>query len=571
MLLTAAARSLVFALAAWSDDSVPIAAALPPDAPLVAQWNDAAGALDAWLASPAWATIERSPAYAERMKKKDMRDLQGGIKIVAGLLKASPRDAFSHALGREVAAAAVPRSGTDQPALIVATRAPSPELAETLAQAVETLAAFTPGDADAQEDDDGDGVRSTNGREFHAVVGDALLVANERALLVEAIARLRAAQDGPRGAAGLRVRADVGALRAAGLWKPAPKTYDNAVGALLAHGIGTALEHASTVELDMTHGPRSVHARLRATPLHMDASSAWFFPHRAPAVTPTLPSDTIASLTLTRDYPRFYALRNELLDAELDGNIVEFDSIMGILFGGRSFGDEVLPAFGDDAMLVVGPQDYSDLGAPPQVQFPGFTLVLPRSEDGKELLKARDLLTAFQTTLGVVNADRGQKGLESLLQNTERVDGIDVVSARFMLDEDEVGTPDVRFNAEPALAVTATHVYVSSARSHLLALLAAQRPTPTAAHGATAASGAAVAPHSRVQIEFPALVAVLQANEESLVANRMVEHAEDAQTARAAVLLFIEFLRGLDSVDVELEPAQDALEFTVDLRTLGAL
>lgn len=563
LMLAALVRPAVFALASVAGQTVPIAAALPQDAPLRAEWNDAASALDAWLASPTWSTIERSPAYAERMKRKDMRDLKGGIAIVAGLLKAPAQDAFAQALGREIAAAAVPRAGMDEPAVILATRAASPELAETLAQAIETLAAFTPGDAAAQEDDDGDGVRSTNGREFHAVVGDAVLVANDRALLVDSIARLRAAQSGAPREPGLRVHADVAALRAAGLWEPAPKSYDNAVGALLGHGIGNALEHADALDLELAHGPRRLRLHVRATPFSVDDAAAWFFPSRAQSVPLTLPQDTIANLELTRDYPRFYSARNELLDADLKGSIVEFDSIMGILFGGRSFGDEVLPAFGDTATLIVGPQDYSDLGTPPRVQYPGFTLVLQRSEDGKDLLKARDLLTAFQTTLGVVNADRGQKGLESMLQNSERVDGIDVVSARFMQDEDETGAPDVRFNAEPALAVTPTHVFVSSARSHLLALLGAQR--------AAAGEQPITEPHSHLRVEFPALVTLLQANEEALVANRMVEHAEDADTARAAIQLFLELLRGLDDVDVALEPAQNGLSLTAELRTLGAL
>lgn len=558
-----AVSSVVVALSTLSTESAPLSAALPPDAPLTAAWTDAAGMLDAFLESASWATIERSPAYAERMKRKDMRDLQGAIKIVAGLLKASPRDAFAQALGREVAVAALPREGKDEPALILATRAPSAELAETLAQAVETLAAFTPGDVDAQEDDDGDGIRSANGREFHAVVGDALLVANDRALLVGAIERMRSAGAPGAAPAGLSVRADVGALRTAGLWKPSPTSYDNAVGALLAHGIGKTLDGAASLALDVTHTHRAVQLRVRASPFEPSDETTWFFPTTAADAPLVLPTDTIAQLTLTRDFTQFYALREALLDPTLKGNIVEFDSIMGVLFAGRSFGDEVLPAFGHDAMLIVGPQDFSALGTPPEVRYPGFTLALRRTEDGKALLKANDLLTAFQTTLGVVNADRGQKGLESMLQNTERVHGVDVVSARFMLDEGATGAPDVRFNAEPALAVTPSHVFVSSARSHLLALLAAQRdaeartPTPP--------------PHSRFHVDVPHLVTLLAANEDSLVANRMVEHAEDKSTAQAAVRLFLELLRGLDDVDLALEPAQGGLTLSLDVRTLGAL
>lgn len=555
--------SLSVAVCALTTDATPLAAALPDDAPLVLQWNDAASALDAWLESPAWATIESSPAYADRLKRKDMRDLQGGIKIVAGLLKAAPRAAFAQALGREVAAAVIPREGLETPAVILATRAPSAELAETLAQAVETLAAFTPGDADAQEDDDGDGVRSTNGREFHAVVGDTLLVANERALLVRTIERLRAGTTGASPDPGLHVRADVAALRTAGLWKPAPRTYDNAVGALLAHGIGNALEHAATLELDVTHGERAMQVRVTAQPFQHDDASAWFFPSNPSAQPFAVPSDTIASLTLTRDFTRFYAERESLLDSDLKGKIVEFDSIMGVLFSGRSFGDEVLPAFAHDTTLIVGPQDFSTLGAVPEVLYPGFTLVLRRTDDGKSLLKANDLLTAFQTTLGVVNADRGQKGLESLLQNTERIHGVDLVSARFMRDEDATGAPDVRFNAEPALAVTPTHVYVSSARSHLIALLDAQRD---------AAQLPATPPaHSKLHVNFPDLVRLLIANERALIANRMVEHAEDEREASAAVRLFLEFMRGLDDLDVTLEPTQGALTLAFDVRTLGSL
>ena len=502
----------------------PLAVVVGGEAPLYAELRGGGRLLDVALASRLWQQVKATPEIDAGLRSKQVRQAKSGLAMFARLLDRSPEEAVREVIGNELALAVVPR-GMGDPALLLGARLSSPAEARRLGDIVHDFLTLV-----GEDDDylDGGPIRTVNGDEFHATLGDCFLIANDRATLVDAISRAgqsdaqfggsptdEAPQDGAR----LFARADLTLLREAYGGDRLPEVYDNAIGALLAHGVNTSINRAdrATAVLDVT-----------ATGIHLEAtvdgeaaeSARWTEPADASRLAFEVPRDTIATFILTRDFAEFYERRLELLDPSIEGQIVEFDNVVSIFFGGRSFGDEILPALGDEVALVIGPQRFGDAPTPPDIRLPGFALVASIVDDG---LRKSDLLVAFQTTIGIVNADRAQNGLPSMLLSNERINGEDVASARFILDED-VEAKEMRMNASPTVAVVDRHLVIGSAKDHALEVIAALKRG-----GFDPADGA----NSAVLVDVGNLRAILDENSEVLIANRMLEEGENRAEAEA--------------------------------------
>lgn len=501
------------------DRAPPLASIVGPEAPMMVELTDGARLLDLTLESELWKKVRGTPEGAALYSSPEARRAKSGLAMFAGLLGQSSEDAVRSVFGREVAAAITPR-GEGDAAVVIATRLPDPAEAARLSDVVhQFLTLVTEGDGY----DDAGPIKTVNGTEFHATLADCFLISNDRDALVAALDRADDATAGvapaaPGDAARLVARADLEWLRRVKPEAALPVRFDNAVGALLAHGFNTAANRASraTAVLDATSAGLDLAVAFDAEPTE---DAAWTRPS-APPTPWSAPTGTIASLTLRRDVAEFYARRLELLDPSNESKIVEFDNVISIFFGGRSFGEEVLPALGDRMTLLVGEQRFLELPTPPDVRLPGFTLVAPLDVDA---LTKNNLLVAFQTAVGIVNADRAQNGLASLMLSTERLDGVDVSSARYMLDDDEEAR-ELRMNASPAIAVVDDHLVIGSARDHVIDVIAAIR------RGDQAPGDEG---NSLLTFDVPNLRTVLEANLDSLIANRMLEEGENRAEAEA--------------------------------------
>ncbi|MFG0316538.1 MAG: hypothetical protein ACF8XB_04635 [Planctomycetota bacterium JB042] len=538
------------------DRAPPLAALVGDEAPFVVELADGGAWVDLALESDLWRRLRATPEIEAALASPDVRRARSGLAMFAGLLDRSSVDAVKTVLGRELAAAVTPR-GPGDAALLVAVRLEDPDEAERLGEVVDHFLTLIAG-GDGER---GDGpIRSVNGKEFHAVLADAFLVSNDRAALAAALQRADGASPAPparpTGRGRLAARADLEWLRRANPEAALPLRFDNAVASLLLHGLNAAANRSTRADarLEASAGGVDLAVTFDAVP---PDEAAWTSPAADGTAPPPTPAGTLAALTLRRDLDGFYERRLELLDPSIEEKVVEFDNVVSIFFGGRSFGEEILPALGDRATLLVGEQRYEALPARPDVRLPGFALVVPIVDPA---LRKSDLLVAFQTVVGIVNADRAQKGLASMMLSTERVDGIDVASARWMLEDDEEAR-ELRMNASPAVAVVDGHLVVGSARDHVLDVVAALRR-------GGAASGDD--PSGRIVVRGEPLRAALADNREALVANRMIEEGETRAEAESFWSRADQVLSLLDEAIVRLEHEQGGTTLRLSLRPFAA-
>jgi len=144
-----------------------------------------------------------------------------------------------------------------------------------------------------------------------------------------------------------------------------------------------------------------------------------------------------ATLALSRDLGRFWESREKLLAPAALAGLAQFDTTIALLFGGRTLGEELLPWLRPEILLVAQRQEWTQQGRrAPVVKLPGFALVF-RLKDPER--GGPELEVAFQTVLGFVNLDRGQKGLPPYRLETTTHDGLTSWTMRPLVAEPEPG------------------------------------------------------------------------------------------------------------------------------------
>ncbi len=538
--------------------------ALPPDGsstaekplPIAIEIVNGAALFDALKDGPIGRGVQDLPEWKERIARKDLRDLRTGVTLFAGMLQQPVEDALRSVLGGRIRVDVDLAKEGETPDFVVTVRQESGERATRLVKAFESfLDMIAPGTDPIDSGAEG-AVATRNRKEYHSRLGSTVFVSNRRDLLERALAAFD--DDHGQGAmtdAAPRVRltADLAELRQRGLAKPLPERADNALGSLLLHGVFAAANRADhgTITLAMKGDAPQLEFAVDAPDDRAPESARWSFPSEAPTLAVPEPPGTVAVLRTNRDFTDFYAHRKELLLETLENDIVQFDTIISLFFGGRSFGEEVVPALGHEAAIVVTNQSYSGSPRAPDVKIPGFALVTRRDP---AVLKKNDLLTAFQTTMGIVNADRAQKGMQQFLMSNEKRGGVDIVSARFIAETDEEAK-DIRFNAEPSVAVTdQLFIFGSSAeqvRALVDALQGAPAPPPV---------------NTDLTIHAAPLLDLLTADSEPLIANRMLEKGESRAEAESFYALATQLLKRIDRLNWTLDRAQGEVKSTITLQ-----
>lgn len=531
---TCAATAAVLALAAAAfpgSDRAPLAALVPAEMPLFLELRGGDRLLDAALGSALYRELKELPEWQAKLAAPDARQLLTGLKLFAGALGGSLEQAARDLLAGEIAVA-LRLTGDGQGKALLLVRRSSPAEAARLAEAVDAFVTLI---ASGDEPAAAGPVRSANGKEFRAVRGDCFLWSNERTLVEESLLRAEQGAAAPTWLADhapeaghLAVRGDLAALLALAGAPDQPPRHDDALAPLLFQGLLLAVLHGEIVDLDLAVAGAALELRARVTGGLGAARSAapWYFPEGEPPLDLADPQGTIAALELERDFSAFYAALPDLLAEDLEGKRVEFDSVAALFLGGHSFGAEFLPGLGRRARLLAAAQSYAGAETRPDVQIPGFALVAPRA--GGALGKS-DLLMAFQTAIGLVNIDRAQKGMSSLLLGSESRGGAELAAARFVAEDSEDARA-MRFNATPALAVGDRTLVLGSAREQVADI--------ADAISAGAAADSRPPANLALAIDFGLVKDLARANRETLVTNRMV----DEGATRAEAESFFELL-----------------------------
>lgn len=519
--------------------------ALEAEYPIRIALHDGEGFLDRALDSEIFARIDAHPGVRAALDGPDAKRGLAALRFLAGALETDLRGMARGLLDETVALyldPTAPGRSKDDPRLLVIVDLGDETRAARWLDVLDQAAILIGATDEAITEGE---VRSINGKEFHAASGRWLIASNERAALEAARAALadpslRLQRDGtPR----LNFEVDVSRLRAKDA-ESAPKRQENGLGALFSYGLDAASRLATRIEgsLELTSGALTSRVEMLHSPLEAnDAAFAWYCTVDGASPPTVRPEGFIASLRLDRDFAAFYRAKESWLAEESENAFVQFDSGMNLFFGGRSFGDEILPALGCGALLVVTSRGYADLPAPPAIKLPAFTLLTGVDE---ERLAEAELATAFQNTLAIVNLDRAGKGGDSLLAGSSRVGETTLYEARFLPPKKHEGPLDLRFNFSPALALASEHLVIGSAKAGVAAAVAALESAQ--------ASRPARAALTEIEIDLAAAGDALAANRDALVDDRMLKEGEDRETAARAIDLFLAVLSGCGELRLAL-------------------
>jgi hypothetical protein len=513
--------------------------------------------VDRWLESESYRALVSHPAWQAKMRERETKQGLGALRFLAGALQTDLPGMTRELFARTVAVYADPETKIgDAPLLLACVDFGSEENAAKWIEVLDqTLALIAPSDDGINDGE----IRSANGHEFHATAGRWMVVGNERAA-VEAARAALATETPPLDAAGPpRLAFDVAVDRLREQPEStAPARQENGLGALVAFGLDAAGRLANRLDGAIEFGADAIRGSATLHHESLDAELLDWYVAPSGAVPPDIElAGAIASLRMDRAFAEFYRKRDTWLEEASENAFVQFDNGMGLFFGGRSFGDEILPALSQGALLLVNAQDYSHLPVRPQVAFPTFTLVTRVATD---TIDADDLGTAFQSALAIVNLDRAGKGGDSLRSGIEELPTGTLYSGRFVPRKDHDGEPlDLRFNFSPALTVAADHLVISST--------AAGAKQTAAALGAQTAPRAARPALTELRVALPALGDVLGANRETLITDRMLKEGETRAEAESAIDLFVEFLArcGELRLDLGLTDAGHELRFSLGL------
>ena len=217
---------------------------------------------------------------------------------------------------------------------------------------------------------------------------------------------------------------------------------------------------------------------------------------------------------------------------------------MGIFFSGIDLTEGVLSEVRPDVRVVVAKQQYDPAIGTPATQVPAFAVVL-RLKDPQHFGEIVE--EAWQKAIGLANFTRGQKALPGLIIDKASQDGMKYTISYYRPPTDRSsGTVDLRYNFRPSLSRPGDYVILSSTDALARDLMDAVKQAPSTP--AEASSGA----NSLMEIEGPALSAILEANRENMVRKNMVDKGDPREKAENDIGVLLAALGHLDHASLTL-------------------
>jgi hypothetical protein len=400
-----------------------------------------------------------------------------------------------------------------------------------------------------------------NTNEVHALLGPRLVVGNRTAFLKQVLdlragaggkalasaAVFKAAREAVGKEAVASVFLNLQTLRETPGLKKALEEDGNPVVALLLMDTKAALRNASWLALGVYVNGDKLTLRTYTDGAAPESSKWTSFstpPEAGAGLLPplTVPG-TIASLSLYRDLHSFYAAKNAIFPERTSG-LIFFENMMGIFFSGIDLTEGVLNEVRPDVRVVVAKPQYDPVVGTPATQVPAFAAVL-RLEDPPHF--GETVEEAWQKAIGLANFTRGQQALPGLIIDKESQSGVKYTLSYYRPPSGKSsGTIDARYNYRPSLARPGDYVILSSTDALARDLIDVVSKAPaTPARTSPAAN-------SLLEIEGPALAAILEANRENMVRKNMVDKGNSREKAEGDIQILLAALGPLEHATLTL-------------------
>ncbi|HEY2586263.1 MAG TPA: hypothetical protein VGI81_10915 [Tepidisphaeraceae bacterium] len=291
------------------------------------------------------------------------------------------------------------------------------------------------------------------------------------------------------------------------------------------------------------------------------------------AAKPLRPPGTLLSLTTYRDVAAMWQAGPDLFTESVATQMAQTDSGLSALFGGKSFGNDVLGAFKPQMQLVVARNDFPAGGLTPTLKLPAAALVLEIRPDQFAHVR-KHFRVAFQAGVALGNLNGAQQGRALLDLQTERRGDCEIQFATYSGDDDAPKEPaadkkvkkdakspkdDAYLNLSPAMALSNRRLILSTSRqlAEELADLDAKEQSPARIRENTLIAG------------NPNLAAdLIKANREQLVAGNMLQKGHDRKTAEREISLLQAIAGAFSDARVRLLPEEKSIRFELEVKTV---
>ncbi len=330
-----------------------------------------------------------------------------------------------------------------------------------------------------------------------------------------------------------------------------PREVDNFLASLLASGWLETLKHSDRFSVKLRYGSKGV--SLVADTKPADASEALkhqsvFFPSEkgnleSQELKRLLDKGIAGVIHLRRDMKKWWDIKDQFLNPKGQRSIVEFNNVMNLLFGGKSFQDEVLPKFKEGITLLARRVEFSELGKAPSPALPGFAAIF-RIEDASKF--RRNLQAGFQSIIGFINVNQAQEGKDStFLVETERVGKVKMFTAVNDLDDIESkNNLGIEYNFSPSFAIVGNRVIIGSNREFTLFLINELKAVTESKTAVAKATGAV----DRLVVQAEQVADLLKINESTLATQMVLNDGIDREEAVTRLKVIDQLIRLFKSV-----------------------
>ncbi len=332
---------------------------------------------------------------------------------------------------------------------------------------------------------------------------------------------------------------------------------------LLAGGLVNQLAKSPyiTAAIDFDHQ----HLKLNLTTAHdaewIPESRQYYFGADANGSAPSLllPTDTIASISMFRDFSPWWLLAPDLYDDDVNEGIAQADTTLSQFFSGKDFGLDILGALEPGAQLVVTDNQFADDAPQPDIIFPAFAIVGTLQNSETMQAELRRIFINFVGFLNVVSAMEGNPQLDIELVDSKKDR---IITTSFI--PPLAGQPiSVQYNFSPTILFKDDKLILSSTRLLAEKLRDGNLEAETAKRNGSRANWTT---NSHLTLLAGPLATILRKNREILVTNNILENSGDREEAETQIDLLISMVQLANTLDITIKSTSKQLALSFELK-----
>jgi hypothetical protein len=248
----------------------------------------------------------------------------------------------------------------------------------------------------------------------------------------------------------------------------------------------------------------------------------------------------------------------DIFDEKANAGLSQANSNLSNLFAGQDFGEDVLGAMRPEIQFVLARQDYTKSDLPtPKIKLPAGAIVFQLKDPAKS---SRRMKVAYQSIIGFLNIAGAQNGQPQFDLDTETHEGGKIVSATYLLDEEEQQAKDgkINYNFSPSIGLIDDRLIIASTKRLARELVSLVKTPKT--------SAAKQATNTQLQLNAQTLHAVLDDNKKQLVAQNVLEKGHTRQQAEAEIGVLLSILGWAKDASLKLSADKQSMRLEVGLR-----